>query len=88
MYKRKILYDERGIEYSSTALKSKIRDIEDKMELSSILIAREHAHAEVKYNIYRLDFSNKGLVSKQERKRPCRQLEKKNWVHIDYWLSR
>ena len=68
MYKRKILYDERGIEYSSTALKSKIRDIEDKMELSSILIAREHAHAEVKYNIYRLDFSNKRACFKTREK--------------------
>jgi thymidylate kinase len=48
VYKRKILFDKRGVENGlRTALKSKIRDIEDKMELFSILIAREHALAEV-----------------------------------------
>ena len=48
VYARKILCDQRGVENGLKALKSRIRNIEDKMELSSILIAREHAHAEVK----------------------------------------
>lgn len=56
MYKKKLIYDQRGIDYSSTALKIQIRDIEDKMELSSILIAREHARAEVKFRSLQISF--------------------------------
>jgi hypothetical protein len=56
VYKKKLLYDQRGIDYSSTALKIQIRDIEDKMELSSILIAREHARAEVKFRSLQISF--------------------------------
>lgn len=43
----KLFYEKRGFEIGSSALQNKIRDIEDKMELSSIIIAREHAYAEV-----------------------------------------
>ena len=47
VYKRKLLYEQqRGIATDST-LNNAIHDIEDKLELSSILVAREHAHAEV-----------------------------------------
>ena len=46
MYTRKLLYEQSGIATDST-LNNEIRDIEDKLELSSILVAREHAHAEV-----------------------------------------
>ena len=47
VYKRKLYYEAKGIENGLTSLKCKIYDIEEKLELSSILIAREHAHAEV-----------------------------------------
>ncbi|XP_028401865.1 vacuolar protein sorting-associated protein 13C-like [Dendronephthya gigantea] len=50
VYKTKLLYDQRGIKNVSTSFKSKIHDIEDELQLSSILIAREHALAEFKTN--------------------------------------